>query len=71
MNREKMNHGFMKIVIIAVVAIATLAYFNIDLRVIFENPIIQKISHIFVVAWVSYLKPLLAYFYTSIFGLFN
>lgn len=71
MNREKMNRGFMKIVIIAVVAIATLAYFNIDLRVIFENPIIQKIGHIFAVAWTNYLLPLFTYLWTSIAGLFN
>lgn len=65
------NRGFMQIVLIAIVIIAALAYFNIDLRTIFENPIVQKIGSIFVVAWAEFVKPLLVYLYTSIYGLFN
>lgn len=65
------NRGFMQIVLLAIVIIAALAYFNIDLRTIFENPIVQKIGSIFVVAWTEYIKPLLVYLYTSIYGLFN
>lgn len=65
------NKGFVKIVFLAIIIIATLAYFNIDLRAIFESPIVAKIGNIFVTAWVTYIKPLLMYLYKSIYGLFN
>lgn len=73
MNMKKIskNRGFMQIVLLAIVIIAALAYFNIDIRTIFENPIVQKIGSIFVVAWTEFVKPLLVYLYTSIYGLFN
>ncbi len=65
------SRGFMQIVLLAIVVISALAYFNIDLRTIFENSIVQKLGSIFVVAWIEYIKPLLVYLYTSIYGLFN
>jgi len=55
------QNGFIQIVLLAIIIIATLAYFNIDLRAIFESPIIQKFWHILVVAWDTYLKPLFVY----------
>lgn len=61
--------------ILAAVIFAALVYFNVDLRSIvggfLENPIIQKVWHIFIVAWVSFIKPLLVYLVASIVGLFN
>lgn len=71
MKRISKNRGFMEIVLLAIVIIAGLAYFNIDIRTIFESPIVQKIGSIFVVAWTEFVKPLIAYLYTSISGLFN
>lgn len=69
------QRGFTKVIFLAIVIIGALAYFNIDLRAIlgtiFGNPIVQKVWHIFVVAWVSYIKPLLVYLVASIVGLFN
>lgn len=65
------SKGFMQIVLLAIIVISALAYFNIDLRTIFENPIVAKIGNIFVAAWVTYIKPLIMYLYTSISGLFN
>lgn len=69
------NRGFARIVFLAIVIIAVLAYFNVDLRAvvnaIFENPIVQKIWHIFVVAWSTYIKPLFIYLWASIMGLFK
>lgn len=56
----------MQIVLLAIIIIATLAYFNVDLRTIFENPIIHKIVNILVVMWTSYIKPLFMYLWTSI-----
>lgn len=60
------NRGFMRIILLAIVLIALMGYFNIDLRAVFESPVIQKITNIAVVAWVSYIKPLIVYLYTSI-----
>lgn len=67
----KQNKGFIQIVILAVVTISALAYFNVDLSGFFGNPTVRKIGHIFVVAWTEFVKPLLVYLYTSIYGLFN
>lgn len=63
---KNQSKGFMQIVILAIVIIATLAYFNIDLRTIFNRPEVQKIGHIFVVAFDTYLKPMFMYLFTSI-----
>lgn len=65
------SEGFIQIVLLAVVVIAALGYFNIDLRTVFENPIVQKIWNIFVVAYVSYVKPLVVYLWASFNGLHN
>jgi hypothetical protein len=46
--RVSSKRGFMQIVLLAIIIIAALAYFNIDLRSVFENPIVQKIWNIFV-----------------------
>lgn len=66
MNKISRNRGFMQIVLLAIIIIAGLAYFNIDLRTIFENPIVHKIVNILIVAWTAYIKPLLIYLWTSI-----
>lgn len=71
MKKISQNRGFMQIVLLAIVIIAALAYFNIDIRTIFESPIVQKIGSIFIIAWTEFIKPLLVYLYTSIYGLFN
>lgn len=72
---KNQKKGFTQIIFLAIVIIAALAYFNVDLRAvvnaIFENPIVQKVWHIFVVAWGAYIKPLFIYLWTSITGLFN
>lgn len=60
------SRGFMQIVLLAIIIIAGLAYFNIDLRTIFENPVVHKVVNILIVVWVSYVKPLLMYLWTSI-----
>lgn len=70
---KKISHqrGFMQIVLLAIIIIAALGYFNIDFRTIFENPIVQKIWHIFVVAWDTFLKPMFTYLWTSIGDISN
>ncbi|MEK7568685.1 MAG: hypothetical protein AAB497_01055 [Patescibacteria group bacterium] len=75
MKKISRQQGFAKVIFLAIVIIGGLAYFNIDLRAIlgtiFENPIVQKVWHIFVVAWATYIKPLFVYLWTSIAGLFK
>ena len=61
----------MRIIILAIVIIAALAYFNIDLTTLFEAPIVKSIIGIFVTAWTTFIEPLLMYLYTSISGLFG
>lgn len=63
---KKNSGGFMQIVILAIVVIATLAYFNIDLRTIFNRPEVQKVWNIVVIAWTIYIKPMLTYLWTNI-----
>lgn len=71
MKKISTSRGFIEIVLLAIVVIATLGYFNIDLRTIFENPIMQKIWQIFVVAWSSYIKPLFIFLWTSFYELLH
>ncbi len=65
------SHGFMQIVILAIIAIAALGYFNVDLRTIFAQPIFQKIWSIFLVAWITYIKPIAMYIWASLNGLLS
>lgn len=63
--------GFLHLVLLAVVAIALLAYFKVDLRAFLDKPIFQKLLNIFVVGWGTYLKPFVVYLWTSVAGLFG
>lgn len=65
------KQGFMQIVILAIVVIAALAYFNIDLRTIFARPEIQKVWHVLVVTFNTYLLPMFKYLFTNISAIFN
>lgn len=71
MTQRKSERGFVQIVLLAIVVIATLAYFDIDLRGFFENPIVKKVVEIFVSAWNLYVKPLVVYLWVSFGTLFN
>ncbi len=63
------NRGFIEIILLAIIIIAALAYFNIDLRSILDTPIIQNIWSIFKCAWSNYLLPLALYIWTSVTAL--
>lgn len=65
------QRGFMQVVVLAIVAIAALAYFNVDLRTLFQHPLIQKVWHVVVVAWLGYVKPILLYLWATTAQLFN
>lgn len=71
MRNNSNQRGFIQIVILAIITIAALGYFNIDLRSVIDIPIVQKIWNIFVVGWTTYLQPFVMYLWTSFNGLRN
>ncbi len=70
-NPSRRQYGFTEIMFIVIVGVIALAYFNIDLRAIFSDPLMQKIFGILKGAWFNYLLPLGGYLKASILGLFN
>lgn len=70
-HKLKTKGGFVQIIVLAVVIIIVLAYLKIDLRAIFDKPIIHNFINIFIVGWGTYLKPFLLYLVSSIVGLFK
>ncbi len=70
-NPKSPRNGFIQIVLLAIVAIALLAYFKIDLRRLADISIVRQIINIFVVAWGTYIKPLFVYLGTSIWGVIH
>lgn len=72
MKNEKLkNRGIIEIVTIVIIGVAALAYFNVDLHAIVNDPFIQKIFGILKGAWFNYLLPLGGYIKVSISSLFN
>lgn len=69
--QQNSRSGFIRLVVLAVVIIALLAYFKIDLRALGDKPIVQKFFQIFIVAWGTYIKPLFVYLWTSITAIFK
>ncbi len=69
--KTKHNRGYIETILLAIIIIATLSYFNIDLRGILDMPIIQNILGIFKGAWFTYLVPLWGYLVTSVTGLYK
>ncbi len=65
------SRGFIGEIILVIIAIATLAYFNVDVRGFFENDGIQKVLSIIKGAWSNYIVPLFEYLVNSIIGLFS
>lgn len=57
------NRGFTKVILVAIVIIGALAYYNVDLRAIlekiFSSPLIQTIWEFIKNIWFSYLSPIL------------
>ena len=65
--------GFIEVIIIVLIAIALLTYFNIDVRSIGDT-IFEFLGKIWVIikgAWVQYLAPMGTYLWTNLTGLFN
>ena len=71
MKKNLKNGGFMQIILLAIIIIAALAYFNVDVRSIIENPGVQKVLAILKGAWVNYLWPLFTHLWTILAGFFN
>ncbi len=68
--KTKPNRGFIEIIILAIIVIATLAYFNIDVRGIVQNAGVQKVLAIFIGAWNNYLVPMWHFIWTGVTNIF-
>lgn len=67
----KNKRGFTQTIILIVVIVATLAYFNVDVKSFFENPGIQKVTALLVGAWVNYVWPLFQYLWSGVVTIFS
>lgn len=66
------NRGFTQIIVLAIVIIAVLAYFNVDLRkLVEETPVLKQIWTILVGAWNGFLVPLWHFLIDGIKGIFS
>lgn len=57
--------GFMQIVILAIIIIASLAYFNVDLQGLAQNDLFQKVMGIVSKAVTDYILPLVNFLKVS------
>ena len=71
MNRQPRNKGFLKIILIVMIAIFVLGYFNIDLKKEVEKPINQQnaayVQDVSETVWTKYLEKPVKYFWNNIF----
>lgn len=72
MKTNPTNRGFTQIIILAIVVIAVLAYFNIDLRkLVEETPVLKQVWAILVGAWNGFLVPLWHFLIDGIKDIFS
>ncbi|MEK7460262.1 MAG: hypothetical protein AAB628_01790 [Patescibacteria group bacterium] len=71
--RQRKEGGLIEIIVIVLIAIALLAYFNVDVRTAGDSIFVflGKVWIIIKGAWIQYLAPLGTYLWMSITGLFN
>ena len=63
------NRGFMQIVFLAVIIIAGLAYFNVDLQGLAQNQLFQKVMGIATGAVTDYILPMIKYLRENVINL--
>lgn len=65
--------GFIEIIVVVLIAVALLAYFNVDVRTIGDSFLLflGKVWIIIKGAWIQYLAPLGTYLWINLTGLFN
>ncbi|MEK7538358.1 MAG: hypothetical protein AAB552_00810 [Patescibacteria group bacterium] len=75
MKKTLSNKGFTKVILIAIVIIGALAYYNIDLRAILEkiftSPLFQTIWEFLKNIWFEYLAPIWTFIKGNLEGLFS
>lgn len=71
MKKILLCQGFTEIIFMVIVGVVALAYFNVDLHAILNDPLMQKILSILKGAWFNYLLPLGGYLKANILGLFS
>lgn len=75
MKKTLSNKGFTKVILVAIVIIGALAYYNIDLRAILEkiftSPLFQTIWEFLKNIWFGYLVPIWTFIKGSLTSLFG
>ena len=75
MEKNISKKGFTKVIVIAIVIIGALAYYNIDLRTILEkiftSPLFQTIWEFLKNIWFEYLAPVWTFIKESASSLFS
>lgn len=69
MKNNSHQRGFMQIVFLAVVIIAGLAYFNVDLQGLAQSPLGEKVLTIMRGAMTDYILPLIKYLRENVVNL--
>jgi len=69
MKNNTRQRGFMQIVFLAVVIIAGLAYFNVDLQGLAQNGLFQKVMAIVSGATTDYILPMAQYLKENVINL--
>jgi len=67
MNKKRQKQsGFIKMIIIFILVIATLAYFNVDLAAIIESKPVQVIWSFVKTVWSNFVAPSIEYIWNTI-----
>jgi len=60
------NRGFIKLIVIFILIIATLSYFKIDISAVIESPPVQAIWSFIQTLWANFISPLVTYVWDNI-----
>lgn len=66
MNKYSKQRGFIKTIIIFILVIATLAYFNISISSIVESKPVQAMWSFTKTVWISFISPSVEYIWNNI-----
>ena len=65
-SKHLQNGGFIKTIVIFILVIATLAYFNIDISAIIESKPVQAIWSFTQTVWTNFVAPAAEYIWNNI-----
>jgi len=65
-NMYQKNKGFIKTIVILILVIATLAYFNVDIATIVESKPVQAIWSFTKTLWTNFVAPSIEYVWNTV-----